>query len=60
MNAESLGGTMYAGPGAGAKPTSNSVLTDIIDIARGKIFNYQEFVKTFLIQVFKIFHVIVI
>ena len=48
MNAESLGGTMYAGPGAGAKPTSNSVLTDIIDIARGKIFNYQEFVKTSL------------
>ena len=48
MNTESLGGTMYAGPGAGAKPTSNSVLTDIIDIARGKIFNYQEFVKTSL------------
>ena len=39
---------MYAGPGAGAKPTSNSVLTDIIDIARGKIFDYQEFVKTSL------------
>ena len=48
MNTESTGGTMYAGPGAGAKPTSNSVLTDIIDIARGKIFDYQEFVKTSL------------
>ena len=34
VNAENVGGTMYSGPGAGAKPTANSVLSDVIDIAR--------------------------
>ena len=33
VNAENVGGTMYSGPGAGAKPTANSVLSDVIDIA---------------------------
>ena len=45
INAENVGGTMYSGPGAGAKPTANSVLTDIIDIAGRKIFDYQKFVQ---------------
>ena len=45
VNAENVGGTMYSGPGAGAKPTANSVLSDIIDIARGKIFDYGKFVE---------------
>ncbi len=45
VNAENVGGTMYSGPGAGAKPTSNSVLSDVIDIARGKIFDYGKFVQ---------------
>ena len=36
VNAENVGGTMYSGPGAGAKPTANSVLSDVIDIAREK------------------------
>ena len=45
VNAENVGGTMYSGPGAGAKPTANSVLSDIIDIARGKIFDYGKFVQ---------------
>ena len=45
VNAENVGGTMYSGPGAGAKPTANSVLSDVIDIARGKIFDYGKFVE---------------
>ncbi len=45
VNAENVGGTMYSGPGAGAKPTANSVLSDVIDIARGKIFDYGKFVQ---------------
>ncbi len=45
INAENVGGTMYSGPGAGAKPTANSVLSDVIDIARGKIFDYGKFVQ---------------
>ena len=45
VNAENVGGTMYSGPGAGAKPTANSVLSDVIDIARGKIFDYEKFVQ---------------
>ena len=45
VNAENVGGTMYSGPGAGAKPTANSVLSDVIDIARGKIFDYKKFVQ---------------
>ena len=45
VNAENVGGTMYSGPGAGAKPTANSVLSDVIDISRGKIFDYGKFVE---------------
>ena len=45
VNAENVGGTMYSGPGAGAKPTANSVLSDVIDIARGKIFDYGKLVE---------------
>ena len=52
INAENVGGTMYSGPGAGAKPTANSVLTDIIDIAGGKIFDYQKFVQNKLTSSF--------
>ena len=55
INAENVGGTMYSGPGAGAKPTANSVLSDIIDIARGKIFDYEKFVKQNLSSTFKNF-----
>lgn len=55
MNAENVGETMYAGPGAGAKPTSNSVLSDIIDIATGKIFDYQKFVESPLASSFENF-----
>ena len=55
VNAENVGGTMYSGPGAGAKPTANSVLSDIIDIARGKIFDYEKFVKQNLSSTFKNF-----
>jgi len=45
INTENAGGTMYAGPGAGAKPTANSVLTDVIDVAKDKVFNYEKFIK---------------
>ena len=55
VNAENVGGTMYSGPGAGAKPTANSVLSDIIDIARGKIFDYEKFVEQNLSSTFKNF-----
>ena len=55
INAENVGGTMYSGPGAGAKPTANSVLSDIIDIARGKIFDYEKFVEQNLSSTFKNF-----
>jgi len=52
VNAENVGGTMYSGPGAGAKPTANSVLSDVIDIARGKIFDYGKFVEQNLFSSF--------
>ena len=55
VNAENVGGTMYSGPGAGAKPTANSVLSDIIDIARGKIFDYEKFVEQNLSSTFENF-----
>jgi homoserine dehydrogenase len=55
VNAENVGGTMYSGPGAGAKPTANSILSDIIDIARGKIFDYGKFVEHDLSSSFKNF-----
>ena len=55
VNAENVGGTMYSGPGAGAKPTANSVLSDIIDIARGKIFDYGKFVEQNLSSSFDCF-----
>ena len=55
VNAENVGGTMYSGPGAGAKPTANSVLSDIIDIVRGKIFDYEKFVEQNLSSTFKNF-----
>ena len=55
VNTENVGGTMYSGPGAGAKPTANSVLSDIIDIARGKIFDYGKFVEKNLSSSFENF-----
>ena len=45
INTENAGGTMYSGPGAGANPTANSVLTDVIDVAKNKVFNYEKFIK---------------
>ena len=32
-----VGHTHYIGPGAGAGPTASSVVSDLIDIARGNI-----------------------
>ena len=55
INAENVGSTMYAGPGAGAKPTANSVLSDIMDVGDGKIFNYEKFVENPLFSSFENF-----
>ena len=55
MNAENVGGTMYSGPGAGAKPTANSVLSDVIDVARGKVFDYKKFVQNAITSSFENF-----
>ena len=55
MNAENVGGTMYSGPGAGAKPTANSVLSDVIDVGRGKVFDYKKFVQNAITSSFENF-----
>ena len=55
INAENVGSTMYAGPGAGAKPTANSVLSDVMDVGNGKIFNYEKFVENPLFSSFENF-----
>ena len=36
VTSRALGKSLYIGPGAGALPTANSVLSDILDIARGR------------------------
>jgi len=40
INSENLNSTAYQGPGAGGYPTSTSVMNDLIDIGKGKVFNY--------------------
>ena len=40
INSENLNSTAYQGPGAGGYPTSTSVMNDLIDIGKGKVFDY--------------------
>lgn len=40
VNSENLNSTAYQGPGAGGYPTSTSVMNDLIDIGKGKVFDY--------------------
>ena len=35
VNCDSLGSTVYYGPGAGPKPTASAVIADIVDISNG-------------------------
>lgn len=40
--AEGVGSTVYYGPGAGPTPTATAVIADLVDIAKGALFNVPE------------------
>ena len=52
INSENLNSTAYQGPGAGGYPTSTSVMNDIIDIAKGKVFDYSNLLNSIEIDNF--------
>jgi len=39
---EDVGSTVYYGPGAGPVPTASAVIADLVDIAKGSLFNIPE------------------
>ena len=52
INSENLDSTAYQGPGAGGYPTSTSVMNDLIDIAKGKVFDYSNLLNSIEIDNF--------
>ena len=52
INSENLNSTAYQGPGAGGYPTSTSVMNDLIDIAKGKVFDYSNLLNSIEIDNF--------
>ena len=52
INSENLDSTAYQGPGAGGYPTSTSVMNDLIDIAKGKVFDYSNLLNSIEINNF--------
>ncbi|MEC8107993.1 MAG: ACT domain-containing protein, partial [Pseudomonadota bacterium] len=55
INSANLNSTAYQGPGAGGYPTSTSVINDILDIAKGKIFDYSNLLNPIEISDFDAF-----
>ena len=52
INSENSNSTAYQGPGAGGYPTSTSVMNDLIDIAKGKVFDYSNLLNSIEIDNF--------
>ena len=52
INSENLDSTAYQGPGAGGYPTSTSVMNDLIDIGKGKVFDYSNLLNPIQIDSF--------